>query len=145
VNRKQKLIALIPVVVGLLFLGWAAQGSGGGSVAKQRWLRVMSTEMEIAPGMNRTFQPRAYQYVEFIIGAGEFGQASSGSYVRRASPSGNINSLRADTSDDDFLIVAIGSPDNLGKWRNRVVHYIAWDQIVDIYFETSPVAGGVVR
>lgn len=143
-NRKQKVTLLIPILAGLLFLAVAAQ-SGGGSTSKQRWLRVISTEMELAPRMSRTFQPRAYQYVEFVIGAGEFGQASNGSYVRRAAPSGNIRTLRADTSDDDFLIVALGGPDNLGNWKNRVVHYIPWDSIVDVYFETSPVAGGVVR
>ena len=143
-NKKQRIVALIPVLGGLLLLGWAAQG-GSGSVSKQRWLRVMSTEMELAPRMNRTFQPHPYQYVEFVVGAGEFGQATTGSFVRRSAPSGNMNNLRADTSDDDFLIVALGGLDNLGKWKNRVVHYIPWDSIVDMYFETSPVAGGVVR
>ena len=143
-NRKYKLITLIPVLGGLLFLGGAAQ-TGSGSAAKQRWLRVLSTEMELAPRMNRTFQPHPYQYVEFVLGAGEFAQATNASFGRRAAPSGNINTLRADTSDDDFLVIALGGPDNLGKWRNRVVHYIPWDSIVDIYFETSPVAGGVVR
>ena len=143
-NRKHKLFALLPVLSGLLFLGWGAQ-DGSGSAAKQRWLKVLSTEMELAPRMNHTFQPRAYQYVEFVLGAGEFAQATNGSFVRRGAPSGNITSLRADTSDEDFLVVALGGTDNLGKWRNRVVHYIPWDRIVDVYFEMSPVAGGVVR
>jgi len=144
VNRKQKILALVPVLGGLLFLGLAAQ-AGSGSTAKERWLRVMSVEMELAPRMDRTFQPRPYQFVEFVLGAGEFGQLTSGSLVRRVAPSGNISTLRVDTSDADFVIVALGGADNLGKWRNRVVHYIPWDSIVDIYFETSPVAGGVVR
>jgi len=144
VNRKQKILVLIPVLCGLLLLGWAAQ-TGGGSSAKERWIRVMSTEMELAPRMNRIFQPRPYQYVDFVLGAGEFGQVTSGSLVRRVAPSGNINTLRADTSDEHFLIVSLGGVDHLGQWKIRVVHYIPWDRIVDIYFETSPVAGGVVR
>jgi len=144
VNRKQTIIALIPVLGGFLFLAWAAQG-GSSPAAKERWLRVMTRELGLTPGTRHVFQPQPYQYVEVVLGAGEFTRVTPDSVIRRASPSGYSTGLRLDTSDDDFLIVATGGPDNLGKWKNRVVHYIPWDKIVDIYCEVSPVAGGVVR
>ncbi|RPI27653.1 MAG: hypothetical protein EHM61_07765 [Acidobacteria bacterium] len=143
-NRKLKIIILVPVVLALLYVGWAAQ-TAPDRTPRQRWLRVIETEMVLAPRLTRTFQPNPYQSVEVVIGAGEFAPRTTGSFARKAAPSGNLATVRLDTSDDEFLVLALGGTDNLGKWRNQVVHYIPWDKIVDIYFETSPVAGGVVR
>ncbi|HXK59087.1 MAG TPA: hypothetical protein PLP42_04260 [Acidobacteriota bacterium] len=143
-KQQMRFYAFVAVSIALLLAVLAAQANPEPS-AKERWLRVIETEMELAPQMTRTFRPRRYQFVEIVMGAGEFSRTTSGSFARRTTPSGDISTLRLDTSDNDFLILAIGGPDNLGVWRNRVVHYIPWDRIVDIYFENSPVAGGVVR
>lgn len=136
-NMAKPKVLLVGAVL-VVAVGWllAAQ-SNPEPDARVKWLRVIQAEMELVPRLTRTFQPRPYQTVEVIVGAGEFGMSANESFQRRGAPRGTIMNVRLDTSDPDFLIVATGYVDNVGQWRHRVVHYIAWDEIVDISFENN--------
>jgi len=125
--------AILAAAVGWLLAAQSAPEEN----PRTKWLRVIQAEMVLVPRLSHTFQPRPYQSVEVVVGAGEFGMSASDYVQRRAAPRGTIANVRLDTSDLDFLIVATGYVDNVGQWRHRVVHYIAWDQIVDISFENT--------
>ena len=136
--EKRKLL-LVGIILAAA-VGWllAAQTTSEPD-ARTKWLRVIQSEMDLVPRLTRTFQPRPHQTVAVVVGAGEFGMSANESMHALGSPRGTISSVRLDTSDADFLIVATGYVDNLGQWRHRVVHYIAWDKIVDINFENNRV------
>jgi len=136
--EKRKLL-LLGVILAVA-VGWllAAQTASEPD-ARTKWLRVIQAEMELVPRLSRTFQPRPYQTVSVVVGAGEFGMSSQELSHGAGKPRGTIATIRLDTSDPDFLIVATGYIDNVGQWRHRVVHYISWDKVVDISFENNRV------
>ena len=136
-NRVLLGLGLVGLLVGWLLAGdWTA-----GDQSRAKWMRVIETELELAPKMSRTFQPRPYQTVELIVGSGDFGFASRDAFQRRTTPKGGLGSLRLDTSDPDFLIASVGYLDNMGQWRHDALHYIPWSKLVDVSIENSRALG----
>ncbi len=134
-NRKFKLVLIGAF---LASVGWLlASAPEAQSSLRDRWARVIKTEMVLAPKMTMTYQPAPYQRVQIILGAGEFALRGKDSFGARNTPGGTAGNFRIDISNPDFLIAASGSINNVGAWRSTSIHYIPWEKIVDICFDSS--------